>query len=594
VAADHATVTATEGTTASNTGTFSDYDDAVTISSNLGTVSQSGSQSGTWSWSQLGLNLGTYSVTIKATNANGTTSSVSFSVTINDAPLTGSGTTLSTINEGSSTGLVEVATFTDANPFSTSGDFTASIDWGDGHSSAATSISFDSTRNLYSVKASHTYQDNGTYTIVVTISDAGGASTAPHSSIQVNNVAPTATINGAPSSSPEGTTINLTSTVADPSSIDTAAGFSYAWAVTKNGSPYGSGSAANFSFTPNHSGTYVVTLIVTDKDGGSSPTVSKTITITNVSPSPTITGPASGVPYELLSYTGNFTDPGSGGETYTFAWKATGPGGFILTGTGQNFSFTPTVIGTNLYKVSFTVTDDSGGSGSVSKSPTVVTTNLETDPLDPSKTALVIGGTASADTIVVQPVSMDGKYSVTVNGSTPSATYRPTGHIIIYGGDGNDNLQLASNSSFGMVTIPGLLFGGAGNDTLDVRGSSANNVLVGGDGNDTLLDGTGYNILIGGAGADNLNQTSGMSYVGNLGNDILLGGATIYDANINALLALMQEWGNTSHSLSQKINFLSGHPGGLNGSFFLNSSTIISDGSNDQIFFNPTHQNWLP
>src|SRR5205814_10335296 len=61
-----------------------------------------------------------------------------------------------------------------------------------------------------------------------------GAATASQS-ITVNNVAPTASIVGAPASSSEGTLISLTSNVVDPGTADT---FSYAWLVTKNGNAY--------------------------------------------------------------------------------------------------------------------------------------------------------------------------------------------------------------------------------------------------------------------------------------------------------------------------------------------------------------------
>src|SRR2546428_149262 len=83
--------------------------------------------------------------------------------------------------------------------------------------------------------------------------------------VTVANLAPTAAINGAPASSAEGTPISLTSTVTDPSSTDTAAGFAYSWNVTKNGNPFASGSAATFSFTPDDNGSYLVTFTATDK-----------------------------------------------------------------------------------------------------------------------------------------------------------------------------------------------------------------------------------------------------------------------------------------------------------------------------------------
>ena len=52
VGADSNTVTVDEGQTATNSGTFSDADsDPVTISSDVGTISQTGVGNGTWSWS---------------------------------------------------------------------------------------------------------------------------------------------------------------------------------------------------------------------------------------------------------------------------------------------------------------------------------------------------------------------------------------------------------------------------------------------------------------------------------------------------------------------------------------------------------------
>ena len=81
--AAHASVSAAENWAATNTGTFADYDDAVTITASAGTVSQSSvSTNGTWSWSQSGLLAGNYTVTVTATNANASTASTSFTVTV--------------------------------------------------------------------------------------------------------------------------------------------------------------------------------------------------------------------------------------------------------------------------------------------------------------------------------------------------------------------------------------------------------------------------------------------------------------------------------------------------------------------------------
>src|SRR5207245_2313985 len=64
------------------------------------------------------------------------------------------------------------ATFTDAaSPSGTLSDFSASIDWGDGTSTAGT---ITGAGGSYSVSGSHTYASTGSFTITTTITDVGG------------------------------------------------------------------------------------------------------------------------------------------------------------------------------------------------------------------------------------------------------------------------------------------------------------------------------------------------------------------------------------------------------------------------------------
>src|SRR5262249_45991333 len=135
---------------------------------------------------------------------------------------------------------------------------------------------------------------------------------------------------------------------------------------------------------------------------------------------------------------------------------------------------------------------------------------LQTDPTDPTKTALAVGGTTGNDTIVFNPGGGSGTVQVVINGVS-QGTYSPTGHLLAYGQAGDDTIQVA-----GSITLPTLLFGGDGNDTL--KGGNGNNILVGGAGTDSLTGGRGRDLLIGGAGADTL--------TGNGGDDILIAGPT--------------------------------------------------------------------
>ena len=109
--------------------------------------------------------------------------------------------------------------------------------------------------------------------------------------------------------------------------MDTAAGFTYAWVVTKNGSPFASGQRQRRSrFTPDDNGTYVVSLTATDEDGGIG-TDSKTIAVTNVAPvftaadaatNPTKFGATANWRAITLFY--GFTDPGADTWTIQIDW----------------------------------------------------------------------------------------------------------------------------------------------------------------------------------------------------------------------------------------------------------------------------------
>jgi hypothetical protein len=171
------------------------------------------------------------------------------------------------------------ATIDEGNTFSRSGSFSgpvvdtwvAQVDYGDGSEVQPLFLNQDKTFSLR-----HMYTENGVYTLTVIVTDEDGAVGSDTAVINVTNSNPTATINDAPASSPKGSIINLGSTITDPGTADT---FSYAWSVVRNGSPYATGAAASFSFTPEDEGTYEVSLTVTDDDGGTS-SESKTIDVT--------------------------------------------------------------------------------------------------------------------------------------------------------------------------------------------------------------------------------------------------------------------------------------------------------------------------
>src|SRR5262249_30303287 len=137
-------------------------------------------------------------------------------------------------NEGEATAF-DLGAFSD--PGSQDAPWQVEVRWGDG----APVETFEAAQPGLLRSRSHTHPANGTYAARVKATDKHGASDEKVFVVTVLNVAPSAEIDGLPATSPEGTLIALTSAVTDPSPADTAAGFTYQWTVTKDGSAYASG-----------------------------------------------------------------------------------------------------------------------------------------------------------------------------------------------------------------------------------------------------------------------------------------------------------------------------------------------------------------
>src|SRR5207248_9751455 len=90
----------------------------------------------------------------------------------------------------------------------------------------------------------------------------------------------------------------------------------------------------------------------------------------------------------------------------------------------------------------------------------------------------------------------------------------------------------------------------------------------------------------GGLGADQLD--------GGAGDDILIGGMTSHDANTTALLAIMQEWGRIDQTYQQRVDHISGTTtGGLNGTYLLNSTTVLDDNKTPDSLFGRGGTDWF-
>lgn len=185
-----------------------------------------------------------------------------------------------TVEAGFDTTVDEGNTFSGLGLFSDPGaeTWTARVDYGD--SSGVMPLPLDPAKTF---SLNHLYADSGVYTVNIAVTDDDNGKGSDTVVVTVRNVPPTPTIDGVPSISAEGTPIGLRGSATDPSPADTAAGFTYAGSVTKNGSPFASGSGATFSFTPDDNGTYVAAMSATDKDGGTG-SARATVEVTNIPP----------------------------------------------------------------------------------------------------------------------------------------------------------------------------------------------------------------------------------------------------------------------------------------------------------------------
>jgi Bacterial Ig-like domain (group 3) len=211
------------------------------------------------------------------------------------------------------------------------------------------------------------------------------------------------------------------------------------------------------------------------------------------------------------------------------------------------------------------------GSTAPKVSQSVQQVAVQPDPQAANKTALAVGGTVGNDTITFQPAGAGG-VTVSVNGVN-QGTFQPNAHLLAYGGPGNDTIALAATSV--PVSTPAVLDGGDGNDVLDAQGSTATNVLLGSAGNDDLRAGSGATLLIGGLGADRLEAASG--------NAILIGGSTTYDPKLADLLAIVAEWARTDVTYDTRVAHLTGTAGGINASDIFTKTTVLNDGTADDL-----------
>jgi PKD repeat protein len=167
---------------------------------------------------------------------------------------------------------------------------------------------------LVGANVTHSYDDEGSYPLGLTVTDGDGGSDTSSATIVIVNVSPTITSATVPSGE-EGVNLIFSGTATDPGN-DT---LTYTWDFGDGSSDVG----ALVSHTFSDNGTYTVTLTVSDGDGGSDSTTSSS-TIGNVAPViDTLTGPSTVDEGDPVAFSATSIDPSSddlANMVYTWSW----------------------------------------------------------------------------------------------------------------------------------------------------------------------------------------------------------------------------------------------------------------------------------
>ena len=307
----------------------------------------------------------------------------------NTAPVVDAGEN-QTVNEGDPVSL-DPATFTDAD---VTDSHTATISWGD-TSPTEPGVVIESAGSG-TVSGTHTYTDDGIYTVTVWVADDEVESSSSLT-VTVQNVAPIANA-GADQAVDEGNTVDFSGSFIDPGTGDT---HTITWNFG-DGSPSVSG-----TLTPSH--TYAVdvvyqaTLTVTDDDLGIGSDM-LTVTVNDLGPTAALTGDATldegqvgnydasastSSPDAIASYEWdwdydgtNFNPSGDSGVTQTHAWADDGT-----------------------YTVAVRVTDDDGSTDIATFSVTVG--NLPPQVNAGPNQTVNLGDTASVEAEFTDPGILD-------------------------------------------------------------------------------------------------------------------------------------------------------------------------------------------
>src|SRR5579871_6204615 len=172
---------------------------------------------------------GSYTLTVTINHENSAAQTVTSTATVSNANVAASGGLSFNGTEGTGLGTQTVATFTDPGGAEPIADYSATINWGDGTTATAGTITVTGT--TFSITGSHSYGEEGTYTLSVTVNHETSTSQTITDTATISDVAVAATgvpVNAGVNSS---STVSV-ATFTDPGGTEPADGTHYSASIT--------------------------------------------------------------------------------------------------------------------------------------------------------------------------------------------------------------------------------------------------------------------------------------------------------------------------------------------------------------------------
>jgi PKD repeat protein len=538
---------------------------------------------------------GTYTLTVTITHGTGATLTQTATYTVADQAVSGTGGFTINATEGATSAVQTVATFTDpagaelTGGQPTTGEYTATIDWGDGTPTTTGTITYSG--GTFTVTGSHLYAEEGNYNVSVLLQHGSAPSVTVNSTADVIDPLVTG-LTVTPPSATEAIATAVNANIAsftDPAGAgdETPADFTATinWgdnSTTDTGTVVSDGNGNYHVEAPAHTyaeeGTYTVTVSVTH--GQSTAVTLKQVTVADqqltgvtVTPPSATEGSATAANFNIASFTdpaGVGVETAAGDFTATINWgdnSGTVSGTVVSDGNGNYHIVAPahTYAEEGNYTVTVTVTHAQLPAVSVTASVSVADAALTAGALTPP--AAVVGQPISNAVLFhfsdANPIATASDYTATVtwgDGSVENSTSNPSDvHVVA---DPNGGFDVIGSHSYTAVAT-GLTFQVAVQDKGGATTSASasinvlhNVVVAGTPGNDRF-------VVSFGAGANSITYT-------------LNGGSPVVLTSLNSITFNGRGGNNTlvvvldpSDPLPSNIHFNGGK----------GSNTLVVDGS---------------